>query len=56
MQFTLWKQMYRSSFNPVITWAENIKKKKKSWTFVFISATANCAKVKLAVTLKNAPR
>lgn len=57
MQFTLWKQMYHSIFNPVIPWTENIKKEEKLLNvYVFISATVSCAKVKPAVTLKNAPR
>lgn len=29
MQFTLWKQMYRSIFNPVNTWAESMKEGEK---------------------------
>lgn len=49
--------MYHSIFNPVIPWTENIKKEEKLLNvYVFISATVSCAKVKPAVTLKNAPR
>lgn len=48
--------MYRSIFNPVNTWAENIKRGKKTVECLCVCTLATASSAKLAVTLKNAPR